>query len=289
MMKSQQMLASNLSRLPSAKNYFVRKKDKLLSLGRLAAYAAFIPAVMLFSARNAFSQNKDNAAADSSKPVPALLTPLNLTSATRNSPFAYLGQTQIFELAKFSHDGTRQSLSVVGLESGQFQASLQHDIASKDGKATATNGIAAKYSQNGITYAARVAVAKDYEGKISASADIAGSAYMPYSLPVIVTLRFGTNEDLTSASTSAGPFVASITYKDNAKNGTSVGAGGEFALTYSSTAKQRFYLSYEHSESKQTKITGSRLFLPFGTVEADYEWVKKFLEGNVIFRVSIVY
>lgn len=264
-------------------------------LGKVAVYTA-IPAVLLFTARDAFTAQKDATPADSSKKAPALLVPLNLGSATRTPPFAYLEPSQVVYYGRFIGDSAYQSLSMVWIGNGNLQLSVQHEAVTQGRNSTATNGLAVKYSFTGfggtVTAASRTGVTKDQAGKTTSTMDGAVSASSPSGIPIIATVRFGTNDNSQSVSTGNEQVAFSFQRKENAKTGKSAAIGTDWKETYSVALSQQFYASCENTMSNGSKtfIVGTRFFTPWGNGELDYFFdAARPLNGDIAFRITVSY
>jgi hypothetical protein len=65
----------------------------------------------------------------------------------------------------------------------------------------------------------------------------------------------------------------SALYKKNVKKGASLAVGADYHLVHSPALSQRFYASLEQWVDTNEKdiLVGSRVFLPWGTIEVNYE------------------
>ncbi|HQT44536.1 MAG TPA: hypothetical protein PLO51_01030, partial [Candidatus Micrarchaeota archaeon] len=227
-------------------------------------------------------------------PVPALLSPLNMSS--RVSPFAYCGPTQAVYFGKAASDGTNTNLFLLWNSFGPFQTGVEYSVVSKDGQGTKTAGATAKLTSKGIlggnfSTGARLTTATTSDGKSSTNIDAGASLSQFANMPVSVAASFGPSQNSQSICIGGESWVATGIRKE-AKTGNAFSGGFDYQAKYSAAISQRFYASYEYSvsDSKKTFVAGSRLFVPFGNLELNYERVMPVgsmqPQNNISFRVG---
>lgn len=276
------------------RNYFSKFANKLARAGSTVVFfAVVVPAIMLFSQKQAYAQAKPDSTS-TPKQKNSLLVPLNF--AARLSPFVYCGSNQAVYFGKIASDNTRTNLYMIWHSFGSVQTGIEYMTVSKDGQTTKSAGATARLNGTGFlggqfSTAARVISKTSADGKSSSDIDVGAMQSQPYGLPVMVSVAFGPNLN-SQAIHIAGPNWVATGVRKESKTGESYSAGADFQATYSSTISQRFFASYEYSisDSKKTFVTGSRFFVPFGSLELNYEHVASPSfsqpQNNVSFRLG---
>ncbi len=252
----------------------------------IAAWLAFSPL------QEARAQTKADSALASSlaktdsvktPPKPKLLQPINFASYNRLSPNTFLiSKTQVMGYTKSSLSdlSENQSIAVLFINAGDFDASLHCVIKSNSAVTTITDGVALRYALNSgsLLAATRIGVVTDKDnksGKTTASPiiDMTATVMRPLGLPAMLTIGAGTTDDYLALSTGSSSWMLSALYKKNNKKGGSVAAGADYQITHSPGFVQRFYASLEQWANTNEKdiLIGSRIFLSWGTIEVNYE------------------